>query len=130
MVQSDMKKTPGRNVDGDEEHLAMATEPGVRLGAQERRVQLLATARAVFGEHGFNSTSMNDVAEAAGVTKPVLYQHFASKHELFHQLLIETSTELSGRLQQVVEGSPSPREKVERGTVSYTHLTLPTNREV
>ena len=97
----------------------MATEPGVRLGAQERRVQLLTTARAVFGEHGFSATSMNDVADAAGVTKPVLYQHFASKHDLFHVLLTETSSELVKRLQSVVEGSSSPREKVERGVTEF-----------
>jgi len=60
----------------------MSTESGVRLGASERRAQLLDTARAVFGEHGFSATSMNGIAETAGVTKPVLYQHFASKHDL------------------------------------------------
>ena len=51
----------------------------VRLPAAERRRQLLDVALHAFAENGFHKTSMNDVAEAAGVTKPVLYQHFASK---------------------------------------------------
>ena len=55
----------------------------MRLPAAERREQLLRTAVAVFADKGFTATSMNDVAEAAGVTKPVLYQHFSSKRELF-----------------------------------------------
>jgi AcrR family transcriptional regulator len=43
-----------------------------RLPAARRRQQLLDVALEVFGEHGFHPTSMNDVAEAAGGTKPVL----------------------------------------------------------
>ena len=48
-----------------------------RLTAAARREQLLAIALEVFSRNGFHATSMNEVAEAAGVTKPVLYQHFA-----------------------------------------------------
>ena len=59
----------------------------VRLPAHERRRQLLDVALDVFAADGFHSTSMNDVAEAAGVTKPVLYQHFASKRQLYLELL-------------------------------------------
>src|SRR3954465_7310896 len=47
----------------------------MRLPAAERREQLLRVAVTVFAEKGFTATSMNDVADAAGVTKPVLYQH-------------------------------------------------------
>src|SRR5690606_39517870 len=55
--------------------------PATRLPAARRRQQLLEVALQVFGERGFHPTSMNDVAEAAGVTKPVLYQHFRSKRD-------------------------------------------------
>ena len=57
-----------------------------RLPAAERRQQLLDVAVATFSEQGYRNTSMNDIAEAAGVTKPVLYQHFPSKRELFLEL--------------------------------------------
>jgi AcrR family transcriptional regulator len=53
-----------------------------RLPAAARREQLLTVALTVFARDGFHGASMNDVADAAGVTKPVLYQHFLSKNDL------------------------------------------------
>ena len=60
-----------------------------RLTATARREQLLEVALDVFARAGYHATSMNEVAEAAGVTKPVLYQHFESKRELYQALLDE-----------------------------------------
>lgn len=97
----------------------MTPEKNTRLEASERRAQLLETARTVFGERGFSATSMNDIAKAAGVTKPVLYQHFASKHDLFHELLVETTEDLETRLRDTITAGASPREKVEQGVLAY-----------
>ena len=58
-----------------------------RLSASARREQLLDVALAAFARNGYHETSMNDIADAAGVTKPVLYQHFESKRELYQALL-------------------------------------------
>ena len=55
----------------------------MRLPAAERRRQLLQTATEVFAVRGYHDSAMNDIADAAGVTKPVLYQHFESKRELY-----------------------------------------------
>ena len=55
----------------------------VRLPGPARRRQLLETALPIFARVGYHDAAMNDIADAAGVTKPVLYQHFASKRELF-----------------------------------------------
>jgi AcrR family transcriptional regulator len=52
------------------------------MARADRRDQLLDTAQEVFVERGYGPTSMDDVAEAAGVTKPVLYDHFGSKDGL------------------------------------------------
>ena len=65
-----------------------------RLPAARRRRQLLEVALRVFAEQGFYVTSMSDIADAAGVTKPVLYQHFASKRELYGQILAEVGNQL------------------------------------
>jgi AcrR family transcriptional regulator len=54
-----------------------------RMPRSERRALVLATAADAFVAHGFRSTSMEDIARAVGVTKPVLYQHFDSKEELY-----------------------------------------------
>jgi len=53
----------------------------------ERRAQLLAVAQEVFQAEGYHAASMDAIAERAGVTKPVLYQHFPSKLELYLALL-------------------------------------------
>jgi len=50
-----------------------------RLTADARRRQLFDVALALFAEHGYAATTMDDIAEAAGVTKPLVYQHFESK---------------------------------------------------
>jgi AcrR family transcriptional regulator len=71
-----------------------------RLPAPARREQLLAVGLEVFARQGFHGTSMNDVADAAGVTKPVLYQHFASKRELYLALSTRSAVSCS---------RPSPR---------------------
>jgi AcrR family transcriptional regulator len=89
-----------------------------RLPAAERREQLLEVAREVFARHGFHETSMNDVAEAAGVTKPVLYQHFASKRELYLALLDEVGNQLLSRIARATADA-DPRAKVEQGFAAY-----------
>jgi len=91
----------------------------VRLPAVERRDQLLRVALTMFSSKGFHSTSMNDVAEAAGVTKPVLYQHFASKRQLFKELLADEGDRLRNAIAEETRGASGPREQVERGMRAY-----------
>ena len=59
----------------------------VRLPREERRRQLLSAAQEVFVTHGFHGAAMDEIAEAAHVSKPVLYQHFPGKRELYMALL-------------------------------------------
>lgn len=91
----------------------------VRLPAPERRRQLLDTALEVFAAEGFHSTSMNDVAEAAGVTKPVLYQHFKSKRQLYLELLEDVGTRLGARIEEATAAAGSPHQQVEAGFLAY-----------
>ncbi len=55
----------------------------VRMPRDERRALLLEAALGAFSEKGYHATAMDDIAERAGVSKPVLYQHFASKLDLY-----------------------------------------------
>jgi AcrR family transcriptional regulator len=91
----------------------------MRLPAEQRRTQLLSVAIEVFGERGFHATSMDEVAEAAGVTKPVLYQHFPSKRALYRELLDEVDAQLVARLVDATAGAASGRERVEAGFAAY-----------
>ena len=67
----------------------MDTSPhrGQRMPRSERRAQLLESAQAVFVDRGYHAAAMDDIAEHAGVSKPVLYQHFPGKLELYLALL-------------------------------------------
>src|SRR3979409_1068052 len=58
-----------------------------RLPRHERRRQLLDAALEVFVSQGYHAAAMDDIAERAGVSKPVLYQHFPGKLELYLALL-------------------------------------------
>jgi len=62
--------------------------------SETTRNELLRVARALFGEHGYEATSIEDVAEAAGVTKGALYHHFGSKRDLFQAVFEYLEQEL------------------------------------
>jgi AcrR family transcriptional regulator len=70
-----------------------------RLPRDQRRIQLLDAASDVFTSKGYHAAAMDDIADAAGVSKPVLYQHFPSKLDLYLALLDQTCD----RLVEVVE---------------------------
>lgn len=55
----------------------------VRMTAQQRRAQLLDVARALFAERGFEATSIEEIANRAGVSKPIVYEHFGSKEGIY-----------------------------------------------
>jgi AcrR family transcriptional regulator len=95
------------------------TQPHTRLPAARRRQQLLDVALEVFAERGFHPTSMNDLAEAAGVTKPVLYQHFTSKRELYLELLETVGNRLRDAIVAATAAAEGPRQQVEQGFAAY-----------
>jgi len=90
-----------------------------RLPAAARREQLLNVALEVFAHQGFHGTAMNDVAEAAGVTKPVLYQHFQSKRQLYLALLDEVGQRLRQTIEKAGSDTGGPRAQVEAGFRAY-----------
>jgi AcrR family transcriptional regulator len=91
----------------------------MRLPAEQRRRQLLDVACEVFAAAGFHATSMDDVANAAGVTKPVLYQHFPSKRALFTELLDDVGRQLLTELHTATGAVETGRERVEAGFEAY-----------
>ena len=65
-----------------------------RMKATDRRRQLLEASIKCFADHGYQGTTTARLAKAAGVSEPVLYQHFASKHDLFVALLEQVGKEV------------------------------------
>jgi AcrR family transcriptional regulator len=96
---------------------AASAQRGIRLSRDARRAQLLGAARDVFAAQGYHAAAMDDIADRAGVSKPVLYQHFPSKLELYRALLTTYADELIGRLRSVLGGT-NDNEQRTRGAVS------------
>jgi AcrR family transcriptional regulator len=90
-----------------------------RLSADERRQQILDVAIDQFGRAGYFGTSMNDIAEAAGVTKPVLYQHFDSKADLYRALLDEVGARMLDLIAKATTEAADGRDRTERGFQAY-----------
>lgn len=80
--------------------------PRRRLPVAERRALIVEAAGRLFGERGYDGTRLDDVAAAAGVTKPVLYRHFDSKRDLYLALLARHRDDLAGFAEAIpVQGS-------------------------
>src|SRR4051794_40691680 len=90
-----------------------------RLPAVQRRRQLLDVSLEVFARRGFHAASMAEIAEAAGVTKPVLYQHFRSKRELYLELLDDVGQRLLEEVQKATAAAGGPRQQVAFGFAAY-----------
>lgn len=98
--------------------------PAKRLTADRRRQQLLDVALALFAARGFNDTTMDDIAEAAGVTKPLLYQHFVSKRALYLELVDAVAQRMLDAIGKAVASATGPRQQVEGGFAAYFRLAV------
>ncbi|MEW5976580.1 MAG: TetR/AcrR family transcriptional regulator [Acidobacteriota bacterium] len=65
-----------------------------KLKAAERRAQIINVSRKLFSEKGFNGTTTREIAEASGVSETVIFQHFASKRELYSAIIDERIQEV------------------------------------
>ena len=83
-----------------------------RLPSAQRREQLLAAALEEFGRRGFHATQMEHVAAAARVSKALLYQHFASKDELFAEVALGIVSEVSGRFAAAAPAGTASLERM------------------
>jgi len=97
----------------------VGTSGGLRLPAARRRRQLLDVALEVFGDRGFDGTTMSELAREAGVTKPVLYQHFSSKRELFLEVVADVGCRLREEVALATSFADRPRGQVEAGFAAY-----------
>nr|WP_116116251.1 TetR/AcrR family transcriptional regulator [Austwickia chelonae] len=85
---------------------------GGRLSRQERRAQLLEAAQDVFVSSGYHAAAMDEIAERAGVSKPVLYQHFPGKMELYLALLDDANDQLTDTVLSALAEAPTLAERV------------------
>ena len=90
-----------------------------RLPRSARRKQLLAAAQDVFVAHGYHAAAMDDIAERAGVSKPVLYQHFPGKLELYLALLDTHCDALVEKVRAEMAATTDNKERVRGATRAY-----------
>ncbi|WP_033342902.1 TetR/AcrR family transcriptional regulator [Catenuloplanes japonicus] len=90
-----------------------------RLPRSARRKQLLAAAQEVFVAQGYHSAAMDDIAERAGVSKPVLYQHFPGKLELYLALLDTHCEAIVAKVQAAMRATPDNKERVRGAVTAY-----------
>ena len=92
---------------------------GVRLPRTARRAQLLAAAQDVFVANGYHAAAMDEIAERAGVSKPVLYQHFPGKLELYLALLETQVEQLVGRVREAIDSTHDNKLRVRAAVTAY-----------
>jgi AcrR family transcriptional regulator len=85
---------------------------GTRLPRRARRTQLLGAALEVFVAQGYHSAAMDDIAERAGVSKPVLYQHFPGKLELYLALLDQSCDQIIDACAKALESTDDNKQRV------------------
>ncbi len=90
-----------------------------RLSAIKRKELLLDVALEVFSAKGYENTSMDEIAELAGVTKPIVYQHFDSKKSLYVELSDTVSNNLIDAIKNATHNCESPKSQVEQGFRAY-----------
>jgi AcrR family transcriptional regulator len=87
--------------------------PRVRMTGKERREQLLDVARALFAEKGFEVTSIEEIAHRAGVSKPVVYEHFGGKEGIYAVVVDREMQYLMDHIVNALSGG-HPRELLEQ----------------
>src|SRR5215204_1589365 len=82
----------------------MNASPRRRLTGEERRTGILDAALASFSKSGYHAASIDDIAREAGVSKALIYEHFASKQELYGDLIARNARELTQRVAGALSG--------------------------
>jgi AcrR family transcriptional regulator len=89
-----------------------------RLSGSERRAQLIDVGRAVFAKRGYEGASMEEIADRAKVSKPIVYEHFGGKEGLYAVIV---DREMDYVVRRIVEAiaAGTPRERVERASLAF-----------
>jgi AcrR family transcriptional regulator len=93
--------------------------PRRRLSAAERRQQILAAAQEVFAQRGYHGSSLDEIAQASGTSKALIYEHFESKRALHETLLTEHAGELLKRFEANAAQGTTGEERLRSGVDAF-----------
>jgi AcrR family transcriptional regulator len=96
-----------------------ANRRGSRLPRDERRGQLLGAASEIFVDRGYHAAGMDEIADRAGVSKPVLYQHFSSKLELYLAVLAQHVDNLVSGVRQALRTTTGNRQRLRAAVQAF-----------
>ena len=88
-----------------------------RMTGKQRREQLIAIGRSLFAERGFEGTSVEEIAMRAGVSKPVVYEHFGGKEGLYAVVIDREMTRLEHTITEALRTGRS-RARVEQAVIA------------
>jgi len=97
---------------GQASESARETVRAIRMPRDQRRAQLLDAALDIFTSKGYHASAMDDIADAAGVSKPVLYQHFPSKLDLYLALLDQACERLVDVVEEALDSTDDNADRV------------------
>ena len=106
--------------------MAAAPTPRTRLSRADRMEQTLAVAHDLFAARGFAAVTMDDIAAAVGVTKPLLYNYFGNKERLYVACMERAGDALFATIEETVRPSANPGDAAERRAARV--LRLPRRR--
>ena len=89
-----------------------------RLTASERRAQLVDIGRAVFAERGYDAASIEEIAQRAKVSKPIVYEHFGGKEGLYAVVVDRETEHVMARMTEAISVG-TPRERLERAALAF-----------
>ena len=94
-----------------------SARPRVRMTGAQRRQQLVEIGRELFGQRGYEATSIEEVAARADVSKPVVYEHFGGKEGLYAVVVDREMQLLLDRFTSALSAPGHPRELLERAAL-------------
>ncbi|MEM7437860.1 MAG: TetR/AcrR family transcriptional regulator [Myxococcota bacterium] len=89
-----------------------------RLSGEERKEQILDVGLQVFAQYGYEATNLDEVAAAAGITKPVIYDYFKNKQAFFDAIMDREMKEVYGRIMRAVDPARD-RPVVEQAVAAF-----------
>jgi AcrR family transcriptional regulator len=97
---------------------AMSPRGQRRLTASARRAQLIEVGRAVFAKRGYEAASVEEIADHARVSKPIVYEHFGGKEGLYAVVVDREMDYVVRRIAEAI-ATGSPRERLERAVLAF-----------
>src|SRR5437588_11004492 len=89
-----------------------------RLSGTERRAQLVDVGRTVFAKRGYEGTSVEEIADRAKVSKPIVYEHFGGKEGLYAVVVDREMDHVVRRITEAI-ATGTPRQRVEQAALSF-----------